>query len=118
MPATNFMSALMFDPRAYLLNPLFCDPAALALLQQQPPFGNLPTEQHSGGGKIVGSTGNDSNVSSNTTSASNSFRILDILESQARSNHSSLSSGGSEKANTSGENGKYLKHPLNSLIEF
>jgi hypothetical protein len=101
MPATNFMSALMLDPRAYLLNPLFCDPAALALLQQQAPFGSLPSEQHKGGGKIV--TGNESNTS--TTSASNSFRILDILESQARSNHSASSSGGSEKANTSGENG-------------
>lgn len=103
MPATNFMSALMLDPRAYLLNPLFCDPAALALLQQQAPFAGLPSEQHKGGGKIVGSSGNESNTS--TTSASNSFRILDILESQARSNHSASSSGGSEKANTSGENG-------------
>lgn len=108
MPATNFMSALMLDPRAFMLNPLFCDPAALALLQQQVPFASLPTEQHAGGGKVVGSTANETSTttSSSSTSAANSFRILDILESQARSNHSTSSSGGSEKANTSGENGK------------
>lgn len=105
MPATNFMSALMLDPRACFLNPLFCDPAALALLQQQAPFANLPTEQHAGGGKIVGSASNDSTTSSTTTNVNNSFRILDILESQQRSNHSNSSSGGSDKANTSGENG-------------
>lgn len=110
MPATNFMSALMLDPRAFMLNPLFCDPAALAMLQQQTSFASLPTEQHAGGGKMVGSAANETptTTSSSSTSTSNSFRILDILESQARSNHSTSSSGGSEKANTSGENGKLL----------
>ncbi|KAI6232285.1 Homeobox domain-containing protein [Aphelenchoides besseyi] len=86
--------ALFSDPRAaYLINPLFCDPAALALLQQQPPFA-----QHTGGGKIVGGNGG-----TQTTGGAHSFRILDILESQTQSNRST-SSGGSEKANTSGEN--------------
>lgn len=101
------MSALMLDPRAFMLNPLFCDPAALSLLQQQAPFSSLPTEQHVGGGKIVGTaSNNESTITSTATSAGNSFRILDILESQSRSNHST-SSGESEKANTSGENGKF-----------
>jgi hypothetical protein len=93
----------MMDPRAYLLNPLFCDPAALALLQQQPPF----NAQHNGGGKMThgsGASGGNNTSTTSTTTTSNSFRILDILESAARSNHS-ISSGGSDKANTSGENG-------------
>ncbi|KAI6227620.1 Protein CBR-CEH-31 [Aphelenchoides fujianensis] len=91
------MAALFTDPRAaYLMNPLFCDPAALALLQQQPAF----SLQHAGGGKMAAGTG----AANSNGGGGHSFRILDILDAQTHPSNRSTSSGGSEKANTSGEN--------------
>lgn len=77
----------LIDPR-YFMNMLH-DPAALAFLQQQP-FG-----LSNGGGKMM----HNANVSHN------SFRISDLIE-KPHNQRSNSSSNGSDKANTSGENGK------------
>lgn len=114
----------MLDPRAFLMNPLLYDPATLALLQN-------PPLQANGGGKILASS-NTNLLGSNPSSTNHSFRILDLLEPAVSSpfstenaatnlttslNNSLLASGtsaassstaGSDKANSSGENGRFF----------
>jgi hypothetical protein len=120
-PILDNLMQVMLDPRAFLMNPLLYDPATLALLQ------NPPTMQTNGGGKILGSSSN-SGILPTSSAHSHSFRILDLLEpvvsspfssenaNSANSLNNSLgisgtsaassSTAGSDKANSSGENGK------------